>query len=63
MIGDVVEPTCSLPGGTKGVHVLAGGIGHGTTAGTTPIQPSALFGTLILIWSRSKGSDQNCDRS
>lgn len=41
-IGDVVDPRCSLPGGTKGFQLWADGIGQGTTAGTTPIQPSAL---------------------
>ncbi len=60
MIGDVVDPRCSLPGGTKGVQLLADGIGQGATAGTTPIQPSALFGALMRIWSRLNGSVQNC---
>jgi hypothetical protein len=45
----MVEPSSSLPGGTKGFHVLAGGIGHGTTAGVAPIHPSTLLGVLMLI--------------
>jgi hypothetical protein len=63
VIGDVVDPRCSLPGGTNGFQLFAGGIGQGTTAGTMPTHPSLLFGVLMLIKSRLNGSDQNSVRS